>query len=190
MKSLSFINPTSKTFWTGVASIGYGVYLFTQGENGMDEIMLGLTAIFLRSAISNSNVTIPLVVLGSLFFAPMAFAQTPATFTQTPTRTPTHTRTSTHTPTITQTPSVTPTVTQTPDPDAEKRASHVTALELTIQHGDYDLPLYSPLCIASSYDPSDYNACRVVIYSKRVGGVLGLYVRSPDGTVKQITTIP
>jgi len=116
-----------------------------------------------------------------------------ATRTRTATATATNTRTHTPTPTITKTPSITPTVTITPARGSKGQASHVHALELSIYDGDTDLPQFSDICLASpAYVPKEFrpDACRCVLYVKRQGGVISLNVRCPDGTIKEVTTIP
>lgn len=44
----------SKTFWTGLGSVGYGVYLLIQGEveTGINAVIMGLSVMFIRDAIS------------------------------------------------------------------------------------------------------------------------------------------
>lgn len=44
----------SKTFWTGIGLVGYGVFQIVQGdqEQGIHSIMEGLGLIFLRSAVN------------------------------------------------------------------------------------------------------------------------------------------
>lgn len=116
------------------------------------------------------------------------------TATETPTETPVPTATNTTVPTatftLTRTPTITPTVTQTPDPFSRQSQSHVHVLEMTLLKGDADLPHYSDACVASSYNPSIQDMCRCEIYFMRVGGTISLNARCPDGTTKQITTIP
>lgn len=43
----------SKTFWTGIGTIGFGVVLITQGEQekGIQTILAGLGLIFLRQGV-------------------------------------------------------------------------------------------------------------------------------------------
>ena len=44
----------SKTFWTGIAMVGFGIYrlITTKGAEGTAELGLGLTGIFVRDAIA------------------------------------------------------------------------------------------------------------------------------------------
>lgn len=188
----SFINPSSKTFWTGLGGVGYGIYTLVTGDTdtGIKMIFAGLGLIFMRDAVEKSGpnsggTALVLFVLGSLLFASSSFAQDTPTNTPTFTQTPTSTRTFTKTPTPTQTPTstVTRTPTLTPAADSKNAASHFNAVELTLYNADYDLPAYSALCVGSSYAPSDPDACRCVLYVKRVSGSNTLNMRCPDGDV-------
>jgi len=46
----------TKTFWGGVGTIGYGIYLFLSGnpQEGIQNILIGLSVIFLRDAVRKS----------------------------------------------------------------------------------------------------------------------------------------
>jgi len=48
----------SKTFWTGIGTVGYGVYLITAGDTGVgvQTVLGGLGIIFLRSGIDKSKI--------------------------------------------------------------------------------------------------------------------------------------
>lgn len=203
---MTFIDPSSKTFWAGVSLIGYGIFELVSGDpnEGVGKILEGLGFIFLRQAVGQAankavsddkaadkaaakrlaGVVLVMGLVG-LFCGP----------TKAQTATPTDTAvpaTATNTP-VPATATITPTITQTPDPDAKNKASFVTALELAILKGSYDLPSYSSLCVNSSYDPPSSNvssACRCVLYTRRVSGTISLRIRCPDGSDKQIVTIP
>ena len=47
----------SKTFWTGIGTIGFGIVLYTQGNKaeGIQTVLGGLGMIFLRAGVEKSR---------------------------------------------------------------------------------------------------------------------------------------
>lgn len=52
-----YVNPGSATFWSGIALVGFGVFLCATGEPqaGTSKILEGLGLIFLRRAVGASG---------------------------------------------------------------------------------------------------------------------------------------
>lgn len=82
-----------------------------------------------------------------------------------------------------------PTAVVTPQPTGNPNEnSHVTALETTLD--GVATVRYAEKCLAYNYNPPQPEACRCVLYSKRVAAVDGLYLRCPDGIERAVGLFP
>lgn len=48
---------STKTGWTGLSAVGFGIYQMIQGDvpNGMNAFMMGLGAIFMREGVAKAG---------------------------------------------------------------------------------------------------------------------------------------